>query len=165
MTSFLQSFCFLLEHYWSVPLSTAISDRESKHSLELLGSFLLFYHQNCLEPQNHLSWSMCLLHWGLHKWAPYSGWDSTSGEERRGEDHLPSTCWPLLIQSRIWLAFWAVRAHFWLMSSLPSTSITSRFLGRAELYPYIPKLILIAAVTTIQVQDLALGFVEPHEAL
>jgi len=35
--------------------------------------------------------------------------------------------------------------------------------GRAVLYPYIPLLVLLMEVTTTQVQDLALEFVEPHE--
>jgi len=35
---------------------------------------------------------------------------------------------------------------------------------RAVLHPYIPQLVLIAGVAMTQVQDPALGFVEPHEA-
>jgi len=33
------------------------------------------------------------------------------------------------------------------------------------LNPYIPQLVLLAGVATTQVQDLAVDFVEPHEAL
>jgi len=49
------------------------------------------------------------------------------------------------------------------MSSFPSTSPSGSSL--AGLYPYISQLVLIAGVATTQVQDLALGFVEPYEVL
>jgi len=38
-------------------------------------------------------------------------------------------------------------------------------LVRAVLYSYIPQLVLIVGVASTQVQDLALGYVEPHEVL
>ena len=48
---------------------------------------------------------------------------------------------------------------------LPFTSTSSPFQqGCAPLLPpYIPQLVLIVGVATTQVQDFALGFVEPHE--
>ena len=36
---------------------------------------------------------------------------------------------------------------------------------RAVLYSYIPQIVLIVGVASTQVQDLALGYVEPHEVL
>ena len=46
-----------------------------------------------------------------------------------GQEWPPSTCWPyfLLMQPRIQLAFWAVRAHCWLVSSFPSTGTHGSF--------------------------------------
>ena len=38
-------------------------------------------------------------------------------------------------------------------------------LSRAVLYPYIPQLVVTARIATTQVQDLALGFIEPNEVL
>jgi len=38
------------------------------------------------------------------------------------------------------------------------------FLVRVVLYAFVPYLVLIVKVVTTQVQDLALGFIEPHEA-
>jgi len=61
------------------------------------------------------------------------------------------------MQPRIQLAFWAARAHCWLMSRFPATN-TSKFL-LAELCSM---LILVVGVATTQVQDLALRFAEPH---
>lgn len=59
------------------------------------------------------------------------------------------------------MAFWAAKAHCWLTSNLPSTS-TLKFI-LAEFYSYIPQLVLIVWAITTLVQDLALGFVEPHD--
>ena len=69
----------------------------------------------------------------------------------------------LLIQLGKWLAFWAVRGHCWLVSSLPST--LRFFFGRALLNRLIVPLVLTAGIAVTWVQDLALGFVEPQEAL
>ncbi|KAK4821667.1 hypothetical protein QYF61_027135 [Mycteria americana] len=69
----------------------------------------------------------------------------------------------LLTQPRISLAFWAASAHCWLMSSFFIHQYPQVFLGRAALNPLIPQPVLIPGVALTQVQDLALGPVEPHE--
>ncbi|KAK4823973.1 hypothetical protein QYF61_008592 [Mycteria americana] len=62
------------------------------------------------------------------------------------------------MQPRIRLAFWAVSAHCQLMSSFSFTSIPSPSLQGCSqsLHP-------LAWVALTQVQDLALGLIEPHE--
>jgi len=49
------------------------------------------------------------------------------------------------------------------MSSFSSTKHPQVLLVRAALNPYIPQLLLKPEVAPTQVQDLALGPVEPHE--
>ena len=66
----------------------------------------------------------------------------------------------LLVQPRIWLAFWAARVHCWFTSSLPSTSTPKVFFSRAALNPFILWLVLVVGIALSQVQDLAFGFVE-----
>jgi len=51
------------------------------------------------------------------------------------------------------------------MTSFPSTSTSHVLLSRAVLYPYSPQLVVIMGIIMTQVQDLAFGFVEPHEVL
>jgi len=63
---------------------------------------------------------------------------------------------------RIWLAFWAVRAHCWFMSAAIHQYPQVLF-GRAVLYPYMSQLVLIAGLAMTQVQVFAFGFIEPHE--
>ena len=46
---------------------------------------------------------------------------------------------------------------------LPIHQYSQVFFSRAALNPFIPQLVLVVDVTSNQVQDLALGFVEPHE--
>jgi len=69
------------------------------------------------------------------------------------------------MQPRIHLAFSAIRAHCWLTFSLPRTcTCTPTILfDRAVLCSFILQLILVVGVVATQVQELAFGFVEPHE--
>ena len=46
---------------------------------------------------------------------------------------------------------------------LPNHHYPQIILGRAALNPFIPQLVLVVKVALTQVQDLAFGFVEPHE--
>jgi len=69
------------------------------------------------------------------------------------------------MQPRMQLAFWAVEAHCWLVSSLPSTSTLRSFLSGLCSYLFILQLLLIAGVAKTQVQDLALGLVKPPAVL
>jgi len=54
----------------------------------------------------------------------------------------------LLMQPEIRLAFWAVRAHCWLMSIFPSTSTPRSFL--AGLHSILSQLLLVVSVTSTQ---------------
>ena len=67
------------------------------------------------------------------------------------------------MQPRIQLAFWAVRVRGWLTSDFPSISTPQVFFGKAAINRFLPQLVLVMHVASTQVQDLALGFVEPHE--
>ena len=49
------------------------------------------------------------------------------------------------------------------MSSLPSPSAPGPF--QQGYTPFIPQLVLLVDIALTQVQDLALGFIEPHEVL
>jgi len=69
----------------------------------------------------------CLSYWGLHIWTPYSRWGLTSAEQKGRITSLHLLATLLLMQPRIQLAFWPVTTHYWLMSSLPSTSPLSPF--------------------------------------
>lgn len=51
------------------------------------------------------------------------------------------------------------------MSSLPSTCIPMSFFGRTVLNPFILPLVMIVGVTTTQMRDVALDFVEFHDVL
>ena len=60
------------------------------------------------------------VYWRLQAWTQYSEWDLMRAEQR-GMNTCPALLvTPLLMQPRILLTFWAVRAHYWL---------TSRFLS------------------------------------
>ena len=84
---------------------------------------------------------------------------SHSSEQRGRITSLALLATLLLVQPRIQLA---VRAHCWLVSSCHHQHPQILF-GRAVLYPFIPQFVPIVGVNMTQVQDLALGFVEPHE--
>ena len=71
--------------------------------------------------------STSLLYWGLYIWMQYARWSLTSAEQWGRITSLNLLTTFLLMQPRIWLSFWAVRAHCWLMSSLPSASILKSF--------------------------------------
>ena len=66
------------------------------------------------------------------------------------------------MQPRAWLAFWAtLLAHVQLaVHWYPEAPF-----GRAVLSTFIRQLVLVVRVAATQVQDLALGFVEPYETL
>jgi len=63
-----------------------------------------------------------LLYWGLYIWTQYFRWGLTSVEQKSRITSLDLLTATLLMQSRIQLAFWAAKAYYWLMSSLPSVS-------------------------------------------
>jgi len=69
----------------------------------------------------------------------------------------------LLMQPRIWLLFWAVKAHLCACDQLTICQYPRVLFGRDVLYPFIPQPVLIAGIAMTQVQGLALGFIEPHE--
>jgi len=71
----------------------------------------------------------------------------------------------LLLVQQMRLAILAARAHCWLVSTLPFTSTPTSIFGKDALNPVILKLVLVARVASTLMQDLALGFVEPHEVL
>jgi len=64
------------------------------------------------------------------------------------------------MQPRIQLALWAVRAHCWLMSSLPSTCAPSRFRQGCALSLHSPPCTDSRGCLN---PGARLGFVEPHE--
>ncbi|PKU39790.1 hypothetical protein llap_9902 [Limosa lapponica baueri] len=67
----------------------------------------------------------------------------------------------LLIQTRMLLAFLATWAHCWLTFSRQSTNAPRSFSAR-QLQPLCPKPVGLHGVGVTQVQDPALGLVEPH---
>ena len=68
------------------------------------------------------------------------------------------------MQPRIWLVFWAVRAHCWLCP-VSIHQYSQVLFGRAVLYSFVPQFALIVGVAMTEMQDIALGFVGPHEVL
>jgi len=68
-----------------------------------------------------------LRYWALHMWMQYYQWGLSSAQQRGRITSLDLLVMHLLIQPRGGLTFWAVRAHCWLMSSLPSTSTPRYF--------------------------------------
>ncbi|KAK4832298.1 LOW QUALITY PROTEIN: hypothetical protein QYF61_021697 [Mycteria americana] len=65
-----------------------------------------------------------------------------------------------VLQPRIWLAFWAVSTHCWLMFSI-SSSVPQVLFHRATLDHIIPQPVLILGFALTQ--NPALDLVEPHE--
>ena len=81
---------------------------------------------------------------------------STPGDASPAEEQDHPLCpagHVFLLQPRIWLAFWAVRAHCWLMVScyLPSP------FGRAVLNSFISQLLLVVQIAMTQVQTMHLA--------
>ena len=60
------------------------------------------------------------------------------------------------------VGFWAARALRWLMSRFPSPS-TTKYFSSGPCSILTSPFVLIAGVDITQVQDLTLGFVEPHD--
>ena len=81
------------------------------------------------------------------------------------QDHLPCpTGHTAFAAAQVWLALWAVRAllaHFQLAIHQHPLCL----FGRAVPHPYIAQFVLIVGVAMTQVQNLELGFIEPHEVL
>jgi len=68
---------------------------------------------------------------------------------------------PLLMQPRILIAFWAARAHCWLIVQLFIHQDPQVLLCRAALNEFFQALIL-SGVALTNVQHHALGLVKPH---
>jgi len=62
--------------------------------------------------------SMSFLCWGLQSWTQDCRWGLTRAEQRGRIPSLALLATLLLMQPRVWLAFWAASARWWLMSSL-----------------------------------------------
>jgi len=69
----------------------------------------------------------------------------------------------LLMQPKIWWIFWAASTHCQLMASFSSTSTPKSFSSGLLSIPSSALPVLILGVAPTQVQDPALGLVEPHE--
>jgi len=108
---------------------------------------------------------MSLLHWGLHIWMHYSRWGLTSAEQRGRITSLELLATLLPTQTQDTVGFLGCEGTLLAHVQLPCTSISKSFSARLCSVSFIPQLVLIAGNATTQVQDLTLGFVEPHEAL
>jgi len=87
-----------------------------------------------------------------------------SSEQSRVPESPPLTCWP-----RCWGCSpeydWPSRLQAHIVDLCPAfrPSVPQVLLRRAALNPFIPQSVLILRTAPTQVQDLALGLVEPHE--
>ncbi|KAK4812332.1 hypothetical protein QYF61_017109 [Mycteria americana] len=102
-------------------------------------------------------------HRGLQSWTQYSRWGLTRAEQRGRITSLDLLATLLFMQPRIWLAFWAASAHCQLTSSFSSTSTPKSFSAGLLSIPSSLKPVLILGITLTQLQDPALGLVEPQE--
>ena len=85
-----------------------------------------------------------------------------SAEQRGRITSLTLLAMLFLMQLRMWLAFWAestLLSHV----QLAIRQYPQVLLVRAVLNLFIHQLLLIVVIAMTQVQDLAFGFVEPHE--
>ena len=84
----------------------------------------------------------------------------------RGHNHLPCPAGNAALDAA-WdtVGFLGCEGTLLAHVQLPCTSISKSFSARLCSVSFIPQLVLIAGNATTQVQDLTLGFVEPHEAL
>ena len=89
---------------WRDPAPSACSH---SGSIPSLGSFL--WLSGCSQDPKG-QWSMSLLYW-LHIWTQYSRSGLTSTKQWGRINSLNLLATLLLLQPRIWLAFWTVRAH------------------------------------------------------
>lgn len=88
-----------------------------------------------LQPSNHphsLPWicsnsSMYLLFWGSQSWMQYCKWDLKRTEQRETIFSFALLVSHLVIKPKMQLAFWAVSAHCWLVSSFSSTRTLKSF--------------------------------------
>ncbi|KAK4831337.1 hypothetical protein QYF61_017468 [Mycteria americana] len=138
------------------PNSLSLSAQERCSSPLIIFVALLWTHSN--RP-------MSFLCWGPQSGMQYSvGWGLMRAGYRGRITSLDLLVTLLLMQPRIWLAFWAASAHCWLMLSFSSTNTPKSFSsGRAALNPFSAQPVFVLGIAPTHVQDLALGPVELHE--
>ena len=99
----------------------------------------------------------------LYVWMQYSKWGITSADQR---DRITSPCpadYTSLDAAQDTVVFLDCVGALLIHVQLAFHQCPLVLFGRAVLYPYIPQLVLIVEVATTQVQDFALGFIEPLE--
>ncbi|PKU46206.1 hypothetical protein llap_3480 [Limosa lapponica baueri] len=69
----------------------------------------------------------------------------------------------LLMRRRMWLPFWALSAHCWVMLSFSSTNTPQVLLLRAALNPFSAQPVFVLGITLTRMQDLTFGLVEFYE--
>ena len=81
-----------------------------------------------------------------------------------GQDHLPRPAGHAALNAaQHTVGFLGCKETVLAHVQLPTHQHPQVFFGRAVLNPFIPQLVLVAGVASIQVQDLAFGVVEPQE--
>ena len=117
----LRSACSLLFSRLISPNSLSLSSEERGSS-----PLIIFMASSGPAPT-----SPCLfLCWGLQSWTQDSGWGVTRAEQRGRILSLTLLATLLLVQHRIWLAFWAVSAYWWVTLSSSSSSTPTSFSSR-----------------------------------
>jgi len=88
-------------------------------------------------------------------WMYYYRWSPTSAEQRGRISSLTLLVMFLLIQHRIWLTLWTVRAYCWLTSSFSSTSTPNFFSAWLCSCSFTFQHVLTVGIAETKVQDLA----------
>lgn len=93
--------------------------------------------------------------------ALFQMWPCLSGVQ--GNNQLPQPAGPMLlfIQSMIHLAFWAVNAHFWIMSSF--SPIKTPRSSSSGLNPFSAQPVPVLWIDLSHLLDFALGLADVHE--
>jgi len=129
LSSFLVGPCQILKSCNKVSPEPSLLQAEQP---QLSQSFLT---TEVFQPSNHfrgLLWphsnrSISFVCWGLQSWTQGSWWALTRAEQRGRVPSLDLLATMLLMQPRVWLAFWAASAHCRVMLSFSSTSTPKSF--------------------------------------
>lgn len=91
----------------------------------------------------------------------YSRWHFTRGEQRGRIIYHTLLAMLLLLQPRVWSAFWAAGAHCWVMFSFSPTEAPQILPWSAALQEFISQCVLGLVIGLMQMQHL--DFVEPYK--